>query len=174
MASKSKQSKKTGLARKGASLMIRGIAKCLRVGSGSGNSTSGRKPSRAKSKGRGPSRKRAAKTQKALVKLAKKKISGEMVQFDARVVKTLPDDLIGDRHQRFIVAIEYMPSPIQTVLIAHNIDLAPRIPIERGSVVRFSGQYEYNDRGGLLHWTHHDPSNWREGGWIELHGKRYD
>lgn len=97
-----------------------------------------------------------------------------MVRFDARVVKTLPDDNFGDRHQRFIVAIDAPKSPIQTVLIAHNIDLAPRLPVERGSVCRFFGQYEWNEKGGLLHWTHHDPSNWREGGWIELHGKRYD
>lgn len=146
-----KRSKKRGLARAGATLVVRGFAKCLRLGS-----------------------RDIAKSQRQLVKLARAKRNGEMVLFDARVVKTLPDDREGDRHQRFLVGVDHKGSPIRTVLIAHNIDLAPRVPVERGSVARFYGQYEWNERGGLLHWTHHDPSNWREGGWIELCGKRYD
>lgn len=140
-----------GIVRAGASLIGRGIVRCFRIG-----------------------KQDLAKSQKALVKLARAKRSGEMVRFDARVVKILPDDNNGDRHQRFLVAVDHKRSPINSVLIAHNIDLAPRIPIEEGATASFFGQYEYNNRGGLLHWTHHDPSNWREGGWIELHGKRYD
>ncbi|MFK7759852.1 MAG: DUF3465 domain-containing protein [Phycisphaerales bacterium] len=163
------QPKKRGVARAGAAFMIRGISKYLGVGK-----SQSRRPSKAKSSGRAPSSKRLARTQRNLVKLAKAHKSGEMVQFDARIVKTLPDDLIGDKHQRFIIAVDFMPSPIETVLIAHNIDLAPRIPAERGAIARFYGQYEYNSKGGLLHWTHHDPSNWREGGWIEIHRKRYE
>ena len=170
--------KKRGLARAGASLVIRGIARCMKTDRRKHPKPSaaqtGRRPTKAKSSGRAPSVRRVVKNQRELVKLASSQRSGEMVLFDARVVKTLPDDIDGDQHQRFIVAIDRMPSPIQTVLIAHNIDLAPRVPIERGSVARFYGQYEWNERGGLLHWTHHDPSDWREGGWIELHGKRYD
>ena len=140
-----------GVLRAGASLIGRGIVRCLRIG-----------------------KKDLAKSQKALVKLARAKRDGQMVRFDARVVKLLPDDNNGDRHQRFLVAVDYTPSPISSVLIAHNIDLAPYVPIKEGETARFYGQYEYNERGGLLHWTHHDPSNWREGGWIEYCGKRYE
>lgn len=160
---------KRGLIRAGASLMVKGISKCFPK-----SKDSGRRPTKAQTSTRRRSSRGIAKSQRELVELANTQRSGEMVLFDARVVKTLPDDNHGDRHQRFIVEIDYLPSSIETVLIAHNIDLAPKIPVERGSVVRFYGQYEWNEKGGLLHWTHHDPSNWREGGWIELHGKRYD
>lgn len=164
-----RQSSKRSLIRTGASLMAKGISKCFPK-----SKDSGLRPTKAKTSTRRRSRRWVAKSQKPLVELANAQRSGEMVQFDARVVKTLSDDNFEDRHQRFIIEIDYLPSSINTVLIAHNIDLAPRVPVERGSVVRFYGQYEWNEKGGILHWTHHDPSNWREGGWIELHGKRYD
>src|SRR5690606_18291591 len=50
--------------------------------------------------------------------------SNRQVQGEGVVVRTLPDDNDGSRHQRFILEL---PSG-QTILIAHNIDLAPRIP----------------------------------------------
>ena len=58
--------------------------------------------------------------------------------------------------------------------ISHNIDLAPRIPdLERGDEVIFRGQYEWNQRGGVLHWTHHDPAGRRSGGWLRHGGETY-
>lgn len=113
-------------------------------------------------------------SQRALVDLAKAERSGQMVELEARVVKTLPDDNEGSRHQRFIIAIDYTPSPTDSVLIAHNIDLAPRVPLEEGDIVRIYGQYEWNDRGGVLHWTHHDPAGRHAEGWIDHDGTRYD
>jgi Protein of unknown function (DUF3465) len=115
-----------------------------------------------------------SESQRALVGLAKSQRSGQMVELQARVVKLLPDDNDGSRHQRFLLAIDYEPSPTDSVLVAHNIDLAPRVPIEEGSVIRIFGQYEWNDRGGVLHWTHHDPRGRHAEGWIELDGVRYD
>lgn len=97
-------------------------------------------------------------------------ISGEMVTIEAELVKVLPDDNEGSRHQRFLLALESGG----TVLISHNIDLAPRVPAEEGDVITVRGQYEWNDRGGVIHWTHHDPKEWREGGWIEFDGERYE
>ena len=81
----------------------------------------------------------------------------------------LADDSEGSRHQRFIVRL---PND-HTVLIAHNIDLAQRVPLKMGDAVSFYGEYEWNDRGGVVHWTHHDPRNRREGGWIEHKGTTY-
>lgn len=115
-----------------------------------------------------------AESQRDLVSLGKSKRSGQMVEFRARVVKLLDDDNDGSRHQRFLLAVDYEPSPTDSVLVAHNIDLAPRVPIEEGSVIRIYGQYEWNDRGGVVHWTHHDPGGRHAEGWIELDGQRYD
>jgi hypothetical protein len=79
------------------------------------------------------------------------------------VVRVLSDDTSGSRHQRFIVRL---PSG-QTVLVAHNIDIAPRVDgLAAGDSVRFSGEFEENDKGGLVHWTHHDPSGRHRDGFI--------
>ena len=87
------------------------------------------------------------------------------------VKKVLRDDEKGSRHQRFLLALDSG----QTVLIAHNIDLAPRIPdLQRGARVEFKGEYEWNERGGVIHWTHHDPEGRRAGGWLHHDGHRYD
>ncbi|MFD1244284.1 DUF3465 domain-containing protein [Paralysiella testudinis] len=87
-----------------------------------------------------------------------------------RVQKTLPDDNQGSRHQRFILKL----SPQHTVLVAHNIDLAPRLPgLKKGDEVAFYGVYEYNPQGGVIHWTHHDPAGRHIDGWLEYNGQRY-
>jgi len=86
------------------------------------------------------------------------------------VIKILPDDLAGTRHQRFIVRL----SSGQTLLIAHNIDLAPRvISLRKGDKVFFYGVYEWNSKGGTIHWTHHDPAGRHTAGWIKHNGKKY-
>ena len=96
--------------------------------------------------------------------------SGEQVRGSGRVARVLSDDNDGSRHQRFIVAL----SSGRSLLIAHNIDLAPRISsIRAGDTVSFYGEYESNDRGGVIHWTHHDPRGSHAGGWIEHKGRRY-
>ena len=96
--------------------------------------------------------------------------SGVMVESGGEVTRVLSDDVEGSRHQRFIVRL----ASGHTVLISHNIDLAPRIDgITTGDRVEFRGQYEWNGRGGVVHWTHHDPDGDRSGGWIEHAGHTY-
>ena len=87
------------------------------------------------------------------------------------VSRILSDDLEGSRHQRFILRMESG----QTVLVAHNIDLAPRInSLSEGDSVEFYGEYEFNTKGGVVHWTHHDPDNNHENGWLIHKGRRYE
>lgn len=100
-----------------------------------------------------------------------KKASDAQVEDSGEVVKVLADDINGSRHQRFLVRI----ASGQTLLFAHNIDLAPRInDIKVGDVVSFRGEYEYNPKGGIIHWTHHDPQGQHDAGWIKHNGKTYD
>lgn len=87
-----------------------------------------------------------------------------------QVKKVLKDDTEGSRHQRFILDL----GAGKTVLVAHNIDLAPRLPdLHPADHVAFCGQYETNARGGVIHWTHRDPAGRHADGWLELRGKRY-
>ena len=86
------------------------------------------------------------------------------------VVKLLPDDNSGSKHQKFIVKL----LSGQTVLIAHNIDIAPRvIGLGVGDSIQFNGEYEWNARGGVVHWTHRDPSGLHPPGWLNHRGKTY-
>jgi hypothetical protein len=94
--------------------------------------------------------------------------SGVLVEGEGVLVKVLPDDDDGSRHQRFILRL---PSG-QTLLIAHNIDIAPRVASpESGDLVRFKGVYEWNPQGGVVHWTHRDPNGMHEAGWLEHDGE---
>ena len=98
------------------------------------------------------------------------KISDAQVQDSGKVVKILADDNRGSRHQKFLVRI----ASGQTLLFAHNIDLAPRIAdIQVGDFVRFRGEYVYNPKGGVVHWTHLDPQGRHFGGWIKHNGNTF-
>ncbi len=86
------------------------------------------------------------------------------------VIRILSDDNDGSRHQRFILGLDTG----QTLLIAHNIDLAPRIGSLRvGDRIEFHGEYEWNSKGGVIHWTHHDPRGSHPDGWLKHDGRVY-
>ncbi len=92
------------------------------------------------------------------------------VRSSGQVIVVLPDDHEGSRHQKFILEL---PNG-QTVLVAHNIDLAPRIQsIQKQDQVEFYGEYEYSDKGGVIHWTHHDPARKHVDGWLKHQGRTY-
>ena len=92
------------------------------------------------------------------------------IQAKAIVIKMLPDDNNGSRHQRFIVKL----NSGHTLLVAHNLDLSSRIDdLKEGDSVEFYGEYEWNKKGGVIHWTHHDPQGRHVAGWIRHDDKLY-
>jgi hypothetical protein len=96
--------------------------------------------------------------------------SALQIEGSGTVVQLLSDDNDGSRHQRFIVELKTG----QTLLIAHNIDLAPRIiSLKAGDAVGFFGEYEWNAKGGTIHWTHRDPNGNHIAGWIKHEGRVY-
>lgn len=106
----------------------------------------------------------------ALARAYESQRSGVQVRGEGRVLKVLADDNDGSRHQRFILGLDSG----QSLLVAHNIDLAPRISALRvGDTVEFSGEYEWNAKGGVIHWTHHDPRGQHPSGWLKHRGRTY-
>lgn len=96
--------------------------------------------------------------------------SNVQIEGKGTVQKILPDDDKGSRHQRFIVRLDSG----ETVLIAHNIDLAPRVEaLHTGDAIEFYGEYEWNNKGGVVHWTHRDPAQRHAAGWIRHNGRSY-
>jgi cold shock CspA family protein len=99
-----------------------------------------------------------------------RRISNFQIEGEGRVSKVLPDDTEGDRHQKFIVTL----NSGRSILIAHNINLAHRIDsLKEGDSVSFNGEYEWNAKGGVIHWTHRDPKGSHVAGWLKHDGQLY-
>ncbi len=99
-----------------------------------------------------------------------KQISNLQVKQSGRIIKILKDDNYGSRHQRFVVQMDSG----QKLLIAHNIELAPRLNgLTAGKRVVFYGEYEWNRKGGVIHWTHRDPKKIHLDGWLLYDGVKY-
>lgn len=97
-------------------------------------------------------------------------LSNVQVRDQGVVIRLLSDDNIGSRHQRFIIKM----ASKQTILIIHNMDLAPRInSIAKGDTIQFYGEYEWNYQGGIVHWTHADPGGRHINGWLKHRGRTY-
>ncbi len=87
------------------------------------------------------------------------------------VTSVLADDSgPSGTHQRFIIRLA---GATQTVLVDNNVTMGQRAPVAPHDDVIVHGEYVWNDQGGLIHFTHHDPAPSHEGGWIELNGLRY-
>lgn len=92
------------------------------------------------------------------------------VLFSARVRKLLKDDTRGLPHQRFLLELENG----STVKVAHDTKYAPRVPLDVGDSITVKGEYIWNEKGGVVHWTHRSNSNRHQGGYIEFKGQKYE
>jgi hypothetical protein len=104
-----------------------------------------------------------------IAKAFRDKSSGVSSEGTATVERLLTDDNESPRHQRMILRL----SNGMTVLVAHNIDIAPRVPVSEGDTITYRGQYEWNEKGGVIHWTHRDPRGRHPAGWISYRGQIY-
>jgi len=95
--------------------------------------------------------------------------SSTWIESSGIVMRLLTDDHEGARHQRFVLDMRNG----QSLLVAHNIDLVRRVPLGMGDKISFRGLYEWNDLGGVVHWTHHDPRGVEEGGYIKFRQEIY-
>ncbi|MDP2720467.1 MAG: DUF3465 domain-containing protein [bacterium] len=97
-----------------------------------------------------------------------KNISDIPLTIEGKVTEILADDNGETPHQRFIVTIHSG----HTVLVAHNLERAYRVPVKVGDRVEVRGTYVWNKYGGILHNTHHDDRGIHEDGWVNFVGKK--
>lgn len=104
-----------------------------------------------------------------VLKAFRAKRSNVQVEVEGTVVFLFPPDRDDKPHQRFLLEL---PSG-HTLKIAHNLKFSGPIPLEKGDTVRLFGEYEYNAKGGVVHWTHRDPAGRHPHGWIRHEGEIY-
>jgi hypothetical protein len=102
----------------------------------------------------------------ALLDAARRQARNVPIEISAVVTKLLKDDTEGLRHQRFLIRAAGL-----SILVAHNIDIAARVPVQVGDTVRIRGEYVWNAKGGVLHWTHHDPRGKHPTGFVDVRGQ---
>ncbi len=85
------------------------------------------------------------------------------------VVKVLPDDNSGLKHQKWMVRL----SSGKLMQAVYNSDMCPRVPVREGDVISMGGMFIWTRQGGLLHWLHHDPRGNRPDGYVEVNGTYY-
>lgn len=105
------------------------------------------------------------------------KVSDVPVTIQGRVTKILTDDTGDTPHQRFIVEVHSG----HTILIAHNLQRAYRVPINLSDRIEVHGSYVWNKYGGILHNTHHYAGECvgskctpHEDGWINYAGQKIE
>ena len=59
------------------------------------------------------------------------------------------------------------------VRVQTNTDFTGDIPLQSGDRVVVKGEYEYYERGGVIHWTHRDPRGHHANGYVVLRGTMY-
>lgn len=105
--------------------------------------------------------------------------SDVVVEATGTIVKVLPDDEDtsdgSEMHQKFLVELpgDAQASRGVTVRVCHNLKFG-HVPVNEGDTISFKGEYEWSDRGGTIHWTHHDPRGTHEDGFILHKGQRYE
>jgi hypothetical protein len=60
-----------------------------------------------------------------------------------------------------------------TVRVEDNLDLTGPIALREGEAITVRGEYIYDPRGGLIHYTHRDPRGRHEAGYVEVDGRIY-
>lgn len=87
----------------------------------------------------------------------------------APIKKLLREEDYREPHQRFLLIL----SNGTTVLVANDLKYGTFAPVQEGNVVRIHGEYIWNEKGGVLHWTHKSDEPNHESGYIDFNGMRY-
>ncbi len=87
--------------------------------------------------------------------------------------------LLGERsgrygpHAGFLLHLSGGASHGLTVRVEVNERFTGPLPLVAGEPVQVRGEYEFDPRGGVIHWTHRDPRRRHPDGYIVLARHRY-
>jgi len=76
-------------------------------------------------------------------------------------------------HEGFLLHLRGAAGRGLTVRVEDNEDLTGPIPLQTGSDVEVRGEYIYDPRGGIIHYTHRDPRFRHPAGYVRVDGKVY-
>lgn len=76
-------------------------------------------------------------------------------------------------HEGFLLHLRGAGGHGLTVRIEDNVDITGRIPLQPGDDVAVKGEYVYDPRGGLIHYTHHDPRGRHPSGYVRVGDRVY-
>jgi hypothetical protein len=71
-------------------------------------------------------------------------------------------------HEGFLLHLRGAAGRGLTVRVEDNVDITGRIPLRPGDDVVVKGEYIYDPRGGLIHYTHHDPRGRHPSGYVRV------
>ncbi|MBD5654093.1 MAG: DUF3465 domain-containing protein [Candidatus Eremiobacteraeota bacterium] len=89
----------------------------------------------------------------------------------ARVLGTRPGRISA--HEGFLLHLRGAAGRGLTVRVEDNVDFTGAIPLQPGADVVARGEYVYDSRGGIVHYTHRDPRGRHAAGYVETGGKLY-
>jgi len=78
----------------------------------------------------------------------------------------------GD-HEGFLVHLRGADGHGLTVRVEDNVDITGPLTLKDGDDVVVRGEYIYDPRGGLIHYTHHDPRGRHVPGYVRVNGRLY-
>ncbi len=76
-------------------------------------------------------------------------------------------------HEGFLLHLSGAGGHGLTVRVEDNVDLTGPIPLEPGEAAAVRGEYIYDPRGGLIHYTHRDPRGRHAAGYVQVAGRIY-
>src|SRR5579871_4354653 len=76
-------------------------------------------------------------------------------------------------HEGFLLHLRGPEGHGLSVKVEDNVDITGPIPLQTGDDVEVRGEYIYDPRGGILHYTHHDPRGRHSSGYVKVRGRLY-
>jgi hypothetical protein len=76
-------------------------------------------------------------------------------------------------HEGFLLHLSGAEGRGLTVRVEDNTDLTGPIPLQAGEDAIVSGEYIYDPRGGIIHYTHRDPRGRHPSGYVRVNGRLY-